>query len=207
MSRSQAEPQWVEEDLLREIAREVVEKVAPHEVVLFPYESAAYFEDPRKALKAARKRAAAKPKDEPFGFGGGELVSIVTPIVLEMLDAALVAVGAHLMVTGVERSAGPVRAGVRRMLRRPAPAAAEEGPADVGEAEEAAPAVGAAPAPEAAAVEGPVRPAGTAEELPPALRAALWQKVYEHALSFGIDEGGSRLLADAVLGGLTGPTS
>ncbi|THA50179.1 hypothetical protein [Streptomyces sp. A1136] len=48
-----------EKDLLREIAREVAEHVAPHELVLFHAESTAYFRDSRKALKAARTRAAA----------------------------------------------------------------------------------------------------------------------------------------------------
>ncbi|MBT2477432.1 hypothetical protein [Streptomyces sp. ISL-94] len=118
----------VEEDLVRQIAREVVEHVAPHELVLFHAESSAYFRDPCKALKAARKRAAATPKDERFGFGGGELIAIATPIVLAMVETALVTVCAHLALTATERGAGSVRALVRRMLRRRDPAEGE--PAD-----------------------------------------------------------------------------
>ncbi|MFG2989274.1 hypothetical protein ACGFZK_08240 [Streptomyces sp. NPDC048257] len=208
MSRSQAKPYVLEEELLRELAREVVEHVAPHELVLFHAESTAYLRDPRKALKAARKRAAAAPKDERFGFGGGELIAIATPIVLAMVETALVTVGAHLALTATERSAGSVRALVRRMRRRPDPAEGEEPTGGENSAEASVtPAAGAgidsAAGPETDAVDGTARPAESAEALPPAVREAIRQKVYEQALRYGIDEDGARLLADAVIGSLT----
>ncbi|MET9639877.1 hypothetical protein ABZY83_26350 [Streptomyces virginiae] len=208
MSRSQARPYVLEEDLLREIAREVVAHVAPHELVLFHAESTAYLRDPRKALKAARKRAAAAPKNERFGFGGGELIVIATPIVLAMVETALVTVGAHLALTATERSAGSVRALVRRMRRRPDPAEREEPTEGENSAEASVtPAAGAdidsADGPETDAVDGTARPAEPDEALPPAVREAIRQKVYEQALRYGIDVDGARLLADAVIGSLT----
>lgn len=208
----------MEEDLLREIARGVVERVAPHELVLFHAESTAYFRDPHKALKAARKRAAAQPKDERFGFGGGELIAIVTPLVLAMVETALVGLGADLMVRGAERSAGPVRARIRRLLRRPDPTQREESAAEDADAPEG-PEPSAAPAPatdttpgavidasagsEGNATDGAPPPAPRAGALPPELTETVRQQVYEQALRFGIDEDGARLLADAVIGGLT----
>ncbi|MFD3542438.1 hypothetical protein ACFWUQ_23520 [Streptomyces sp. NPDC058662] len=268
MGRTKAEPYAAEEDLVREIAREVVERVAPHELVLFHAESTAYFRDPRKALKAARKRAAAKPKDERFGFGSGELIDLATPIVLAMVETGLVTVGAHLMLTTVERGAGSLRPFLRRVLRRPDPAegggpagqggaaagaeasgaeaagveaagveaagagtadGSADGAADTDDAARAAdvartdgvvatggvaPADGAAGAVDAAgAVEGSAPPAsappasappaGRAAALPPDVIAAVRQAVYEQALRLGVDEDGSRLLADAVIGALT----
>ncbi|MGW5848784.1 hypothetical protein ACWFQ8_12675 [Streptomyces sp. NPDC055254] len=253
VSRSKAEPHAAEEGLVGEIAREVVEQVAPHELVLFHAESTAYFRDPRRALKAARKRASAQPKDERFGFGSGELITLATPFVLAMVETALVTVGAHLMLTATERGAGSVRPLVRRVLRRPDPAGAGEPPADEDGTAEAEPCPAAragadsaartaaepvaGPAPDAAAaapgsttpaapgapaaaplgavpdaadgpapgvVDGSARPAvAAAAALPPAVIAAVRQAVYEQALRFGIDEDGSRLLADAVIGALT----
>ncbi|MFF4098600.1 hypothetical protein [Streptomyces sp. NPDC001903] len=200
----------LEEDLLREIAREVVEDVAPHELVLFHAESTAYFRNPRKALKAARKRAAATPKDDRFGFGGGELIAIATPIVLAMVETALVTVSAHLALTATERSAGSVRDLVRRMRRRPDPAEGEgeesteeENPAEASTTPAAGAAIDSAAGPETDAVDGTARPAESAEALPPAVREAIRQKVYEQALRYGIDEDGARLLADAVIGSFT----
>lgn len=52
-------------------------------------------------------------------------------------------------------------------------------------------------------VDGTDRAAESAGALPPAVREAIRQKVYEQALRYGIDEDGARLLADAVIGSLT----
>jgi len=62
--------------LVEELARGLVQEIAPQELPLFRATSEAFFRDPEAALKPQ------KPKDDMLGFGLGTAASFLTPIVL-----------------------------------------------------------------------------------------------------------------------------
>src|SRR5262245_57703263 len=62
--------------LVAEVARALIEQVVPQEMPLFRASSAAYFKNPRRALRGQSDR------DEMLGFGAGEGATFVTPIAL-----------------------------------------------------------------------------------------------------------------------------
>ncbi|MGX8903783.1 hypothetical protein ACR820_00595 [Streptomyces netropsis] len=62
--------------MITEIARDVIEEIAPDEVPTFSAVSRAYFADPQRALSGRGSRQA------PLGFGSGMVELILTPIVL-----------------------------------------------------------------------------------------------------------------------------
>jgi hypothetical protein len=109
-----------ERDLVGELARVVVGRVAPEELGLFEETEADYFRDPRLALKAGGR-------DEAVGFGLD--MALLTPYVL-VAGAAVVrflaAVVSDAVRDEVRDELKPVIAGrIRRLLRRDDLAAAD----------------------------------------------------------------------------------
>jgi hypothetical protein len=74
-------------EAVTELARAVVTSLAPAEIPLFGAMSRAFFDDPSRAKP---KRVG---KDETLGFGVGEAVTLVTPVVL----AATTHIGAFMI--------------------------------------------------------------------------------------------------------------
>ncbi len=72
-----------QQQVVADVARGVVAQVAPEELPLFRAQSAAYFQSPEKALKGQGG------KDEMLGFGGGEVVTFLTPVVLSVTTAVI----------------------------------------------------------------------------------------------------------------------
>jgi hypothetical protein len=68
------------EQLIADIARDLVSQIAPQELPLFRASSEAYFKDPEKALQSQ------SAKDDMLGFGAGDAVVLLTPIVLATLN-------------------------------------------------------------------------------------------------------------------------
>jgi hypothetical protein len=68
------------EQLIADIARDLVSQIAPQELPLFRPNSEAYFKDPEKALQSQ------SAKDDMLGFGAGDAVVLLTPIVLATLN-------------------------------------------------------------------------------------------------------------------------
>ncbi len=64
------------QQMVADVARSLIEQVAPQELPLFRATSAAYFKNPRRAM------AGQSGRDEMLGFGGGGEATFVTPIVL-----------------------------------------------------------------------------------------------------------------------------
>ena len=62
--------------LIHSISKNVIEKISPQELLLFQATSDAYFKNPQKTLKEL------KEKDEMIGFGPGESLTLLAPIVL-----------------------------------------------------------------------------------------------------------------------------
>jgi hypothetical protein len=66
----------IDNQLIADLARDVIVQAAPQEVPLFRANSEAYFKDPQKALQPRGG------KDEMLGFGDGGLITFLTPAVL-----------------------------------------------------------------------------------------------------------------------------
>src|SRR5262245_61215983 len=88
--------------LIAELARDILNQIAPHELPLFRATSEAYFRRATRSLKGQGAR------DELLGFGTGKEVSFVTPIALAVTDAVVAFVAAHV---GPTASAGRAAAG------------------------------------------------------------------------------------------------
>ncbi|MGW6523223.1 MULTISPECIES: hypothetical protein [unclassified Streptomyces] len=115
----------VDEELIRDVARDVVERAAPGELAVFRRQSKAYFRDPAVEIKAARKSLHGKTKDEPLGFGAGEAVMVMAPFILAVVQGVLTSLASDLAVSAADRSQDGIRRLLRRVLRRPEPVADE----------------------------------------------------------------------------------
>jgi len=76
-------PYSVQDQLVSELARNLVANTAPQELPLFRPVSEAYFKDPDGTLKGQ------PGKDETLGFGVGEAATFITPIVLAVMTDVL----------------------------------------------------------------------------------------------------------------------
>jgi|GEM_PF-581026 len=106
-------PPEAENELVTELARLVLERAAPEELVLFSDTAEEYFTDPQAVLDPNRR-------DEALGFGLD--VAMLTPYVLAVA-APVIHFLASTVAEAVSREAKPMVARlVRRLLRQPAPA-------------------------------------------------------------------------------------
>ncbi|MFF0214284.1 hypothetical protein [Streptomyces vinaceus] len=97
---------------VRDIVREVVARVAPHEVVMV--EGLLALDD-----GAALRRLSGRDRRDPLGFGVTEVAALVTPVVWLVLDQVASTI-AGAAVEGAGRRSGDW---LRRLLRRPPPPA------------------------------------------------------------------------------------
>ncbi len=101
-------PDTTHEQLVTEIARDLVAQAAPQELFLFQETSEAYFKNPGKMLKGL------SGKDEPLGFGLVEIGSaiLMSPIVLAVVDEATKALAEEVT------EAGFVKKLIRKLFHR-----------------------------------------------------------------------------------------
>ena len=106
----------VDDELVAALARDQVAQLAPQELPLFRAQSAAYFADPGQAVQ---RRA---PKEDMLAFGAAEVVTFLTPVVLEVTRAVLVYLAGEVQKAAKTESAGVVQDLVKRLFKRFAPA-------------------------------------------------------------------------------------
>jgi hypothetical protein len=164
----------VDEELIASVAREQVAQLAPQELPLFRAQSAAYFEDPQKALRGDRS------EDDVLSFGPEVAFALLTPVILSVTSTVLSAVAEELGKTLGEESRGIVGDLLRRLFRRP-PAGAEEASGAGGTGGESPPEV----------------PLLTAAQL-----ARVRQSAFERARQLDVPEARASLLADSLVGSL-----
>ena len=95
------------EDIVRSVGLELVTRLAPEELPLYP-SLAAQFEDPRGG------RPGASSDDQLLGFGAGEAITLLTPVILTFTRScwqALAEEAAHTALDGVLRRLRSLRAG------------------------------------------------------------------------------------------------
>lgn len=148
----------VDQELVQEIAQDVIERTAPWELTVFPRECRNYFQDPKGELKAARKSLRGKVKDNALSWEAGEVAVALSPFVLAVVQGVLMSLLESTVSSATDRSKEGMRRLLRRMLGRPEPAADEATTADE------APTVAGAP---------PVAGAPTVAGAPPAVGAAV----------------------------------
>jgi hypothetical protein len=104
--------------LIAERAYVVVTKIAPEELPLFPAISTAYFQNPHAV--------STNSEDEMLGFGMAEVVSLMTPTVLVVMNEVIM-----LLTTGVTKSledegANFISEGAKKLLNKFRPRAKKE---------------------------------------------------------------------------------
>jgi hypothetical protein len=97
----------VDEGLVRDVARVVVARVAPAELLTFGVVSEAY-------LAGSRPRSGSGGGDGPLSFGAGDAVVLVTPVALMVANE----VTRHLFDELVRDAVGRGRAAMTRAVRR-----------------------------------------------------------------------------------------
>lgn len=111
-----------EQQLIADVSRDVVAQLAPHEMPVFRPVSQAFFQQPERAL------AQAGDGDQMLGFGAGEVVQLLTPVVLAVATEVLLFVAQEAKKTarteGVELANAWITGAFRRL--RPPTGAADQ---------------------------------------------------------------------------------
>jgi hypothetical protein len=114
-------PPDTDRDLLEELARTILERSAPEELVIFEETSEEYFRDPDGVLHPARR-------DEALGFGLD--LALLTPYVLAVATPVLTFLLQTVTAAAKEEATPRVRELVRRLFNRGGERTAQGGPAD-----------------------------------------------------------------------------
>ncbi|GAC1399258.1 MAG: hypothetical protein NVS4B12_13220 [Ktedonobacteraceae bacterium] len=98
--------------LIADVARDIVAQTAPEELLLFRVTSAEYFKNPEKALKQHTG------KDEMLGFGGGDVVILLTPMVLTVMTEVFTFAVATVKESLVKGSADLLNESAKKLFKR-----------------------------------------------------------------------------------------
>jgi hypothetical protein len=101
----------VDRELVLEVSRELVASLAPEEMPLFRPVSTAFFADPR--------RLSSESRDDMLGFGPGEAVTLITPVVISVVVEVIGLVRSELARDASRQVAQGVEDVVRRLFRKP----------------------------------------------------------------------------------------
>ncbi len=102
--------------LIADLARDIVAQTAPQELPLFRTMSAAYFKNPDKVLKGQ------SGKDEMLGFGEAEAVMMLTPIIINIMSKVVQFVMAQVQKSVATNSADLIDDLVSKMFKKFRPA-------------------------------------------------------------------------------------
>lgn len=150
-----------EQQLIADVSRDVVAQLAPHEMPVFRPVSQAFFQSPERAL------AQAGDGDQMLGFGAGEVVQLLTPVVLAVATEVLLFVAQEAKKTARSEGVELANAWITSAFRRLRPPAAEAGPPAASSTPDAPTTPVAPVAPAAPAAPAPPAPTSTANPAPP----------------------------------------
>src|ERR1700676_3619260 len=97
--------------LIADVARDIVIQTAPQELPLFRATSTAYFKNP----KAHKNQVG---KDEILGFGTGEMVSLLTPVVLTVVTEVVTFLTLEVKKAAAAESASLISDHVKKLFKR-----------------------------------------------------------------------------------------
>jgi len=106
--------------LIADVARDIISQTAPQELPLFRMTSAEYFKNPDKAL---RNQAS---KDKILGFGTAEMVSFLTPIVLTVVTEIVTFLTLEIKQAIADTSASLLTDQVKKLFKKFHPEAEKE---------------------------------------------------------------------------------
>ncbi|WP_225408449.1 hypothetical protein [Stigmatella hybrida] len=98
--------------IISELSRDLVRQIAPAELPRFEAARTAYFEDPDKVLRGS------SPQDEILGFGMGELLTQMTPVILTVATQVVTFLGVEIKKQIRTESTGFVGELVKRMFKK-----------------------------------------------------------------------------------------
>jgi hypothetical protein len=113
-------PHSAQDQLVSELARDLVTDTAPQELPLFRPLSEAYLSDPEGTLKGQAGR------DETLGFGLAEAATFLTPIVLAVITDVVKYLSAHILQTVKEESSELASEAVKSLFKKYRPTNQEE---------------------------------------------------------------------------------
>src|SRR5579859_1040144 len=106
--------------LIADVARDIISQTAPQELPLFRMTSAEYFKNPDKAL---RNQAS---KDKILGFGTAEMVSLLSPIVLTVVTEVVTFLTLEVKQAVADKSASLITDRVKKLFKEFHPEAEQE---------------------------------------------------------------------------------
>src|SRR2546426_8822313 len=106
--------------LIADVARDIVAQTAPQELPLFRMTSAEYFKKPDKVLKNQAG------KDESLGFGTAEMVSFLTPSVLTVVTEVVTFLTLVVKEAIADKSASLITDQVKKLFKKFHPEAEKE---------------------------------------------------------------------------------
>ncbi|MGF7213465.1 hypothetical protein GGE65_008108 [Skermanella aerolata] len=115
----------IPQDEIAKVGRSIVAHIAPQELLLYRMHSQEFFEDPARALLPPKER------EDALGFGAGDAVQLVTPLVLLALNEVVRAIGAEVMRQLGEGARAGVRALILRLFGKPEQGAVELSPEEL----------------------------------------------------------------------------
>lgn len=98
--------------LIADVARDIVAQTAPQELTLFRVTSEVYFKKPDKALKNQ------VGKDKILGFGTGEMVSLLTPVVLTVVTEVVTFLTVEVKKAVADESESLISDHVKKLFRK-----------------------------------------------------------------------------------------
>jgi DNA replicative helicase MCM subunit Mcm2 (Cdc46/Mcm family) len=98
--------------LVTDLARDLVKEIAPEELPLFRANSEAYFRNPEKAFKSQ------KTKEEMLGFGITETATFLTPIALAILTDVLKFLGEEIKKSFQDQSTELINESAKKMFKK-----------------------------------------------------------------------------------------
>lgn len=101
-----------ENQLIAELARDLISQTAPQELPLFRANSEAFFTNPEKLL------AGQKGKDEMLGFGAGEAIAMMTPAILAVTGEVVKFLAEEFKKTAKDESTAFVSETVKKMFKK-----------------------------------------------------------------------------------------
>ena len=107
--------------LIADLARDVVIEIAPHELPMFRLQSEAYFKDPDSALEGHAG------KEDMLGFGAGAAAAFLTPAVLAVTTAVVKFAAEEAKKSVQDEGADLISDIVKRMFKKFRPEEKKEG--------------------------------------------------------------------------------
>ena len=98
--------------LISDLSRDIVMRIAPQELPLFRSTSTAYFQKPDTMFKNT------KDKDQVLGFGAGETIAMMTPSVLVIVTQVVQFVSTELQKSVATESSSLIADLVKKMFKK-----------------------------------------------------------------------------------------